>query len=92
MEKYATENLAELSANLLLSYLFETVLPALLQKQREELGIINFSMKDLLKEYGLTKISVSTVYCWLEQLGFKYNIMNKCYYVDNHASPETVIY
>ena len=33
---------------------------------------------------------MSTVYNWLEKLGFKYEVRKKHYYVDNHEAPETM--
>jgi hypothetical protein len=45
-----------------------------------------------LSEYGLTHIDPSTVYRWLQKLGFKYEPRRKGYYVDGHEKPATIEY
>ena len=70
--EFCTNNLQDLSAELLTMYLFETAVPALLEKVREGRNDNDLTLKELLYENGLTKVCVATVYCWLEKLGFKY--------------------
>jgi hypothetical protein len=48
--------------------------------------------KEILKEYGLTCIDPSTVYRWLQKLGFRYEPRRKGYYVDGHEKPATIEY
>jgi hypothetical protein len=48
--------------------------------------------RELLAEYGLTKVSITTVYRWMVCLGFKYEIRRKGYYVDGHEKPATIEY
>jgi hypothetical protein len=38
------------------------------------------------------KLTLGTVYHWLDHLGFKYEARKKGYYLDNHEKPETVVY
>jgi DNA-binding transcriptional regulator YhcF (GntR family) len=90
--RYAKTNLKELSAELLFNYLHEIALPALLLQRREELGDEAYETTDLLRENRLTKLTLETVYRWLDRLGFKYEARKKGYYVDNHEKPETVAY
>jgi hypothetical protein len=47
---------------------------------------------DLLHENRLTKLTLVTIYRWLDRLGFKYEPRRKCYYVDGHERPETKVY
>jgi DNA-binding transcriptional regulator YhcF (GntR family) len=90
--RYAKTNLNELSAELLFNYLHTIALPALLLQRREELGDATLEITDLLRENRLTKLTLETVYRWLDRLGFKYEARKKGYYVDNHEKPETVAY
>jgi hypothetical protein len=90
--RYAKTNLKELSAELLFNYLHTIALPALLLQRREEIADDTFEISDLLRENRLTKLTLETVYRWLDRLGFKYEARKKGYYVDNHEKPETVSY
>ena len=38
------------------------------------------------------KLTMMTIYNWMEVLGFKYSSNKKTYYVDGHEKPETVAY
>jgi hypothetical protein len=90
--RFAKTNLNELSAEMLCNYLLSIALPVLLLQRQEELANDNFDMTDLLHENRLTKLTLETVYHWLDCLGFKYEARKKGYYVDNHGKPETVVY
>jgi hypothetical protein len=85
----ATSNLNELTAELLLAYLHDVALPALLEKFKEESGNPQHTMHDLFQEHGLSKLSMSTVHRWMHRLGFKYEPRKKCCYVDGHEKPGT---
>jgi hypothetical protein len=89
---YAKQNLNELSAELLYSYIHEIALPALLDERRAELADETYTMGQLLLENQLTKVSIPTIFRWMRRLGFKYEIRRKCYYVDGHEKPETKKY
>ena len=86
---YCNEKLNDLSAELVTSYLFDTALPALVKKRREELNDETYSITDVLTENRLTKLCLGTVYNWMAKLGFKYETRKKCYYVDGHETPHT---
>jgi hypothetical protein len=90
--RYAKTNLNELSAELLFNYPHTIALSALLLQRREELADETFETPDLLRENRLTKLTLETIYRWLDRLGFKYEARKKGYYVDNHEKPETVVY
>jgi hypothetical protein len=79
--------LNKLTAELLLAYIHDTVLPALLEEFRAELQCLEYTMFELLKEHWLTKLSIPR--CLLR---FKYEPRKKCYYVDGHEKPETKAY
>jgi hypothetical protein len=86
-------NLAHLTGEFVHRYVMDNGLPAIMKERRKELdGDTTFTTKDLLNENGLTKISLSTIYRWMDTLGYKYNERKKCYYVDNHESDENVAY
>ncbi len=87
--QYETANLNELTSELLLAYIHDTALPALLEEYREELECPEYTMYELLKEHRLTKLSIPTIYRWMSLLRFKYEPRKKCYYVDGHEKPET---
>ena len=94
---YCKQNLNDLSAKRVLTYLHMIALPALLEERRKELGdeddpSCTFDMDDLLKENRLTKLTLETVYRWFHRLGFKYEARKKGYYVDTHEKPDTVVY
>jgi hypothetical protein len=89
--QYAKQNMNELSAKLLYSYVHEIALPALLERQAE-LADKTYTMEQLLHEKQLTKVSITTIFRRMRQLGFKYKMQRKYYYVDGHEKPETKKY
>jgi hypothetical protein len=95
IQQYARENLPQLSIELILEYLHHIILPEMV-KQRAGLAEADegyeMEKKDLLAEYGLTKLSITTVYRWMICLGFKYQVRKKGYYVDGHEKPATIEY
>ena len=68
---YAKQNLNELSAKLLYSYLQEVALPALLQERQAELVDETYTMQQMLGKNRLTKLSLPTIFRWMKCLGFK---------------------
>ena len=90
--------MGELSIEFLLEYIHETILPKLVSEIVEEdakqmlKAIYDNELKKLLKQYGLTCISPSTVYQWMIHLGFKYEPRKKGYYIDGHEKPAMVAY
>ena len=89
---FARDHLHELSASLLFHFLHEEALPALVEKKREELDNQQYSKDDLLVDHQLGKLTLRTVYKWMERLGFRYQPRMKCYYVDGHEKPEVIVY
>ena len=67
---YARDHLHELSTSLLYHYLHEEALPALVEKKKDELANPHYNKDDLLIEHHLTKLTLRTVYKWMERLGF----------------------
>jgi hypothetical protein len=70
--QYAKQNMNELSAELLYSYVHEIALPVLLEERQAELVDKTYTMEQLLHENRLTKVSITTIFRWMRQLGFKY--------------------
>jgi hypothetical protein len=68
--------------------------PCLLEERKAELVDESFTMSQLLNENQLTKLSITTIFRWMEHLGFKYETCQKIYYVDvdGHKKPETKKY
>ena len=89
---YCKANIADISTELVFDHIHDTIIPYLVNTIKNESQIDEYTKVDLLKEYGLKTLTVSTVNVWMSVLGFKYEPMKKCYYVDNHESPENVLY
>ena len=45
-----------------------------------------------MHSFGLKKLHLITVQCWMKKLGFQYQPICKSYYVNNHESEENVRY
>jgi hypothetical protein len=103
--RYARENLDTLSIEMLAEYIHDKILPRLVRDDDDEDDddderIVNtttipeydIKLKAILRQYGLTCVSPSTVYRWMIRLGFRYEPRRKGYYVDGHEKPATVQY
>jgi hypothetical protein len=91
MVGYMKTNLNHLSTEMLSSYMHETLLPLLAKKREKEMKATfelgqdeKLKVEDFLKQNGLTKLAIPTVYRWIRRLGFKYEVRKKCYYIDTH--------
>jgi hypothetical protein len=99
MQQYGKENLRELSIEMMVDYIHNTVLPNMIAEEKnitvEEVrnteGYDEAKQK-ILRQYGLTKVCPSTVYKWMKLLGFTYSARRKNYYVDGHEKPATIEY
>ena len=89
---YAKQNLNELSAELLYSYLDKVALPAMLEERRAELVNKTYTMAQLLGKNQLTKLSVPTIFRWMKCIDFKYEVQRKIYYVNGHDKPDSKKY
>jgi hypothetical protein len=98
IKQYCKEHLGELSVEFVFDYLHHTILPNLVKdiygSSKEELGDEKYqeALRQVLKPYRLTCISISTVSRWINVLGFKYELRKKGYYVDGHEKPATIEY
>ena len=92
INKYCKKNLSHLTIENLHGYLHETIIPDLITTMKKERNDESFDQEKLFSEYNLKTLAPSTVYTWMEKLGFKYQHHRKCYYVDSHESPENVKY
>jgi ABC-type dipeptide/oligopeptide/nickel transport system permease component len=73
MKGYATSNLGTLSVEMMSEYIHHVVLPQMIENEvKESNGELDQeqALEKVLKQYGLTKICLSTVYKWLKKLGF----------------------
>ena len=93
------ENLASLSVESLRNEIVDTIIPeiyeTLLQEQQEHEDFEEeefWTKEEMLAYLGLKSISPSTVWRWMQRLGYKYSETKKCYYVDGHEKPETKAY
>ncbi len=90
--------MGELSVEFLLEYLHQTIIPTMVKeihgKRKEEMSEEEYTevVRQVLKPYQFTCISISTVSHWLQVLGFKYEVRKKGYYVDGHEKPSTIEY
>ena len=50
----------------------DTLIPELIQKEEEETGEI-ITKENYLKRHQLTKLTMMTIYNWMEKFGFKYS-------------------
>jgi hypothetical protein len=95
MKGYATSNLGTLSVEMMSEYIHHVVLPQMIENEvKESNGELDQEQarEKVLKQYGLTKICLSTVYKWLKKLGFNYEPRKKGYYADGQEKEETVSY
>ena len=72
-------------------FFHHTIIPELIKEEKEETGE-ELTKQEILKQYGLTKLCLGTIYKWMNSFGFKYSVAKKTYYVDGHEKPETVAY
>ena len=92
INSYCKENLSHLTIENLHGHLHSEIIPKLVMKLKEERQDENFDQDKLFHEYNLKTLAPSTVYMWMEKLGYKYQHHRKCYYVNSHESPENVAY
>ena len=95
MKGYATPNLGTLSVEMMSEYIHHVILPQMIENElKESNGELDQEQarEKVLKQYGLTKICLSTVYKWLKKLGFSYEPRKKGYYVDGQKKREKVSY
>jgi hypothetical protein len=95
IQAYTRENLLELSVELIMEYLHNTIIPNLVKQSTgvgpEEEAYVSIK-KELFEQYGLKKLCISTVYRWMRALGFKFEVHKKGFYVDGHEKPATLHY
>jgi hypothetical protein len=97
LQSYAKEHFSGLSVELILECLLEKVLPSMVKetrrvKQRAVSQEQYIAEVKKLGTYGLACIDPSTIYQWLQKLGFRCEPRRKEYYVDGHEKPTTIEY
>ena len=90
--QYAKENLERLSTATILEYVHNVLIPKLVKQEQEETECETSTKEEVLKQYRLTKVCLNTVNNWMTELGFKYSVRKKTYYVDGHEKVDTVLY
>ena len=81
---FIREHLAELSCEKVQDYIQGTIFKEVFEDQSTKA-----TMAEYIQQYGIKFSSLSTVLCWMHQLGCKYDSRRKSYYVDSHEAPET---
>jgi len=92
LKTHALANLGMLSVDMMSQYLLNTIIPQMVNAETEKSDNQAYDQQKLLKHFGLTCISPSTVCRWLKVLGFKYEVRKKGYYVNGHEKEGTVEY
>lgn len=92
LTNYCRRNLTTLSVESVYSHIHETIIPELVKKIANEKNDPTYNKQQLLTEFRVKNLTLSTVYRWMLFLGFKFEPRRKCYYVDNHESPENISY
>jgi hypothetical protein len=74
---------------LVYTFVNDNVLPNLVQLRCAGLGKAEgeYTSDKLLKDSGLIKLAVPTIYRWMKKLGLEYMCRKKVYYVDGHERP-----
>ena len=96
IKNYCRKHLSELSAEFVSEYIHDIVLHNLVKEQSgcttDDLEKYEKALKDLLKQFCLTKVCPSTVYQWMHHLGFQYVARRKGYHINGHERAATVEY
>ena len=88
---YCRKHINTLSVELVHDFLHTKALPDLTSIIMKEQGK-EYSTEQLMLDFGLKKLSCSTVQKWMNRIGFKYEPRRKTYYVDSHETPANVKY
>jgi hypothetical protein len=98
MKEYGRANLADLTIEMMHSYLHDTVIKSLVLEENEDentkLSVEEYEVeaKKFMANYGLTCICNETVYRWMLRIGFKHETRRKGYFVDGHEKKATIEY
>ena len=95
MTKYCNKLIKDggLSCELVSTELKNNIVPGCYEKLLNEAGDDRELMPsyiEILSMCDLTSISISTVWNWMQYLGFKYSENLKCYYNDGHEREDVV--
>ena len=95
MSKYCNKLIKDggLSCELVCAELQNNIVPGCYEKLLNEAGDNRELMPsyiEILSMCDLTSISISTVWNWMQYLGFKYSENLKCYYNDGHEREDVV--
>jgi len=74
IQQYCQENLSELSVKFVSEYIHDVLLPKLIREESGDQSNENNyeqALNNLLKQYGLMKVCPSTIYQWIQHLGFQ---------------------
>ena len=98
LRSFCRNNLSTLCAESAIDYVYDNILPNIIAQcvegeDRDQLPAVwkatEEDKKEVLKQYGLTCLSISTMHRWLGILGFKYATRKKYYFVDGHEKEDT---
>jgi hypothetical protein len=76
------------------SYLHDTVIKSLVLEGNTKLSDNEYEVeaKKFIANYGLTCISIETVYRWMLRIEFKHETQQKGYFVNGHEKKATIEY
>ena len=93
IKEHADKELNQMSGEMMHAFLIDTALPAIVEMENKDKGAADrITVQELLEDNGLKRISLPTIYSWMDTLGYKYCERKKCYYVDGHETPENQKY
>ena len=72
------------------TYVTNELFPQLLNERRNATMRPDMTMDEVLRENGLKKVTMSTMYNWMRSLKFSYQPRSQNYYIDGHEYPATV--
>ena len=94
----AKENKMTMGVDSLREHTLEVVLPELYKNHDEaqvEAGLEEaerMTYKQFKNCLGISTLAPSTIWRWMQYLGYEHSEVKKCYYVDNHKAEENVNY
>jgi hypothetical protein len=70
------------------------ILPSIYEQWKVTKGIYTprsfISLDGFLRLHNLTKVSASTIWCWVRYIGYSYCEKRKSFYVNGHERPDVV--
>jgi hypothetical protein len=98
--EFAVKNLTTLTLESLHEFTITKLMPALFEIWKEEESELAkwkddsefLTMEQFLETHGLSTVGLTTVWRWMHDLGFSYDMRKKSFYVDGHERSDVVAY